>query len=512
MSQNNEEKEKIWKYLSQSEVASVGTSDMGAPRQRMMHFAVAEDLTLYLTSMKGDPKVIQWINTPQTSILVHRGASFMEMEECEITGRSEIIPSEKERITASELLALKSPIVRQMKEIGALDRLEFIKIVPYTIKYRFVPDILQGQPPTVIDFPQHRAKYSEWQEIIKRVRVWKEAIRPLSLTATLIPILLGSFMALALYDRFSLMLFIFTLLGGLLIQIGTNMINDWKDAEADALNVHALRPFSGGSRVVQLGLISRAEIGFVGILLSLVAFFIGIGLTLASGIGILPLIIYGFIAGFFYTGGKGKFSFINLAPGVAEIILATTYGVFMTVGAYFVQTQSYSVEVFLVSITVAFFVTNVLIINQFADLTSDKQAGKKTLVVRLGKKNGRYVLLINFIGGYAWLVFITLSGLVPIQLLWGLLSIPFAYKSMATLYRHLEGTPIDLAPSNAHTAMNHLANGCLLLFAYSLLIPYWQLSIAIVLASVLFIIWIWRYIERQRKISELFRSNIQKQV
>lgn len=44
------------------------------------------------------------------------------------------------------------------------------------------------------------------------------------------------------------------------------------------------------------------------------------------------------------------------------------------------------------------------------------------------------------------------------SLFWGLLSIPFAYKSIVTLYRHLDDTPMDLAPSNAHIVitMNHL--------------------------------------------------------
>src|SRR5690606_22693816 len=149
---------------------------------------------------------------------------------------------------------------------------------------------------------------------------------------------LGGAVAFFVLGSFNWSLFLWTLLGGILIQAGTNMINDWKDAERDNENVEGIRPFTGGSRMIQLGLISRADMGFFGLVLSAVAALIGVYLLLASGWGLLPLILYGMLAGLFYTGAKGKFSFINMAPGVAEFLIATTYGVLMTMGAFYVQT------------------------------------------------------------------------------------------------------------------------------------------------------------------------------
>jgi len=84
-------KQEVFEYLERAEVAAVGTSNMGLPRQRMMHFAVDEEFNFYLTSTKGDPKVIQWINIPETAILIHQGPTFMEMEECEVIGRAEVL-------------------------------------------------------------------------------------------------------------------------------------------------------------------------------------------------------------------------------------------------------------------------------------------------------------------------------------------------------------------------------------------------------------------------------------
>src|SRR5690606_12192581 len=111
-------------------------------------------------STKGDPKVIQWINIPETAILVHQGATFMEMEECEVIGRAEVLKDEKDRQKAIDLLVNVSPIVGQFHSIGMLDRLEFIRVKPFTVKYRYVPEILQGEPPTVFEFHEHRDQVS----------------------------------------------------------------------------------------------------------------------------------------------------------------------------------------------------------------------------------------------------------------------------------------------------------------------------------------------------------------
>jgi 1,4-dihydroxy-2-naphthoate octaprenyltransferase len=387
-----------------------------------------------------------------------------------------------------------------MKDTGATDRLEFIKIIPYTVKYRFVPEIMQGNPPTVYEFAENKQKSKVWEDVKSKARAWKEATRPLSLTASLIPILLGTSMAFALHDQFNISVFFLTLLGALMIQAGTNMINDWKDAERDAENRTGIRPFTGGSKMIQMGLISRGDMGFFGILLSLFALLIGIYLVFVSGLGLLPLILYGLIAGIFYTGGKGKFSFINTATGVAEILIATTYGVFMTLGAYFVQTGSYSLTVILASLPVSLFITNVLVINQFADAESDENTNKKTLVVRLGKKQSKNLLTTSFILGYILILAYPFFGIGDFWLYIAFLSIPFAIQAIRYAHKSYDASPFDLIPSNAHTAINHLFNGLLLTLAFLVGATEMVISLIYFTIALLLVIWVWNYIERQRKV------------
>ncbi|WP_147802177.1 1,4-dihydroxy-2-naphthoate octaprenyltransferase [Alkalicoccus halolimnae] len=499
-------KEEILDYLNRAEVSSVGTSNMGKPRQRMMHFAVDDEFNVYLSSMKGDPKVIQWSNIPETAMLIHQGQTFMEMEECEIIGRAQVVRGDKEREKATDLLKNRSPIVGNFVSQGAVDRLEFIKVKPYTVKYRFVPEILQGEAPTVFDLSSEVEGSADSQDILSRLNTWKEAVRPLSLTASFIPALLGGAMAFSMAGIFSWPLLLLTVLAAVMVQAGTNMINDFKDAERDAENTGGVRPFTGGSKMIQLGLISKADMGFFGIVLTAAAGLIGLYLAFVSGPGILPLIVYGLIAGFFYTNGKGKFSFINLSPGIAEFLIATTYGTAMTVGAYYVQTGSYSLEVFLVSIPVAALITNVLLINQFPDAESDAEQEKETLVVRIGKKQAKNVLIALFITAFAAVIIIPIISEVPATVYIAFLSLPFMVQAIRYANKHYDGQPTELIPGNAHTAIHHLLTGLLLIIAFVMMEASVWFTLLISAGTLVFVFWVWKYIERQRKVMSGFKK------
>lgn len=503
-------KKEVLDYLAKAEVAAVGTSNMGTPRQRMMHYGADENFNIYVSSMKGDPKVIQWSNIPETALLIHQGKTFLEMEECEIIGRAEIIRNKEDREKAIKIMTVRSPIVANFNQIKALDRLEFIRIKPFVVKYRFVPEVLQGEAPTIFEYPENRNSFSAWDDMKAKARAWKEAVRPLSLTASLIPILLGGAIAFSVMHTLNVFLFLLTLIGGIMIQAGTNMINDWKDADTDNENVEGIRPFTGGSRVIQLGLISRADMGFFGMILCLLSAIIGLYLVAVSGWGLVPLIFYGLIAGLFYTSEKGRFSFINLAPGLAEFLIATTFGVLMTVGAFYVQTGYFSLQAFLLSLPVAIFISNVLLINQFQDAESDAKSGKNTLVVRLGKLKAKNFLIACFIAGYLMIALLPLLGFAPYAFYLAFLSLPFAWQAIRYAQQNYNKTATDLISSNAHTAINHLFAGLLLVFAFLLnelgIVP---LSLYFI-ASLLFVFWVWHYIERRRKTMNSFRLTMKK--
>jgi hypothetical protein len=104
-------------------------------RARMMHFAADDDMTVYLASMKGDPKILQMTSDPSTSLLVlDRRTDQNGWREIEITGRASLVTSAEERAKALELTSGPSPIVSHLKSIGQTDILDFIRVTPLEVK------------------------------------------------------------------------------------------------------------------------------------------------------------------------------------------------------------------------------------------------------------------------------------------------------------------------------------------------------------------------------------------
>jgi len=182
----------------------------------------------------------------------------------------------------------------------------------------------------------------------------------------------------------------------------------------------------------------------------------------------------------------------------------------MTMGAYYVQTGHYSLEAFLISLPVALIINNVLIINQFPDLESDANSDKKTLVVRLGKKKAKNILIGSFIIGYAIIGLLPLIGYGPFTLYFSFLSIPFAVQAIRYAHQNYDKNAVDLIPSNAHTAINHLFYGLLLVFAFLLNSLTLVLPILYLVASLILVFWVWNYIERHRKVMNDFRLAFKK--
>lgn len=508
-------KEEVLGFLRNMETAAIATSTGAGVRQRMMHFAVDEDFTIYVSSLKGDPKVIQWTNIPETAVLIHKNlGEFAEAQEVEIIGRASIVQDVQERAKAIMMLAPISPFVGHLQSVGALDRLDFIKISPAVVKYRLVAEILQGMPPTVFDFTE-QVESGGWEDLRSQARAWKEAVRPLSLTASTVSVLLGGSLAFAVTRSFDWWLFILTLLGAVMIQAGTNMINDWKDAQngTDDLNREYIRPFNGGSRVIQLGLIKPGDLGFAGIVLSLLALIIGVYLVWVSGWQLLLVVLYGLIAGIFYTGGYGRFSFIRMGTGIAEFLIATAYGLLMVVGTYFVQTGTFDWRVATVSLPVGLLITNVLVINQFQDQEADQKVGKLTLVVRVGKKRTVQVFTLFNVIAYLTVLVLPLAGWAPYSLYLAFLSIPFTWNAIRYATDNYDKSGTDLVPANAFTAISHLTLGLLMTLGYL----YAGLGsggfVYLGVYSVLFIglvVWVWNYIERQRRVMSSLKIAFQK--
>ncbi len=494
------DKNEILSILSNLEVAGIATSGGDHIRIRMMHYAFDDEFNIYLASMKGDPKIIQLTTNPSISLLAHESQeNINKSKEVEIIGKALILKEEKERNKALGAIAERSPVVAHLRSSGNESMLECIKVLPQTVKLRIFEEIVQGLPPTVVEFPENREVVKAMDLIARKAKSWIKELRAPFFTASAVSIFLGAAIAWAKTEIFHLGYFMLTLLGGLLLHAGTNILNDYFDHKSgnDEINLEFVRPFSGGSRMIQLGLLTPLEVLVGGFLFFFFGGLIGLYLVLKIGLFILLLGVIGVVSGMFYSWPSLNWS----SRGFGELLVGFNYGVLMTLGAFYVQTQQIALEPFIASLPVGFLITAVLYINEFPDYDADKKVGKKTLVVRLGRKkavNG-FIFLIALT--YLSVVVGVILSILPLATLVALASSPFFLRAIK-LSQAFHEKSFDLAPANAFTVMGHLITGILLILGYVWLgfgsqqILY---SIILTLVCVFFAAYYYRHINKQRR-------------
>ena len=462
-------REEIRAVLKASETIVVATHGGGGEiRTRQMHFVVDQDFNVYLASMKADPKTVQITHHPTVSLFCYAPeVNLADSNEIEMTGTAVKVKDDAERRVASAKLQEVSPVVKQLVEVSDTGILEVIRVIPVSVKFRNFGEITQGIPPTVIAFPKQKteAEWSELKLLGGKLKVWWIEMRPSFLIATVVPILLGAAIAWSQTGALSWPYLLLTVLAGVLLHAGTNIINDYFDHKSgnDEVNSQFVRPFSGGSRMIQLGLLTPVEVLSGGLVCFLAGS--GAGIYLASTRGVLLLVIglVGVISGFFYSAPPFKFA----NRGLGELLIGLNFGVLMVFGSYFVQTQRMDWEPFLAGLPVMFFIIAVVYINEFPDYEADRTVGKATLIVRLGRKRAAigYVGIVGL--GYLILILETTIGIAGGYVALGLLSFPFALKAIRSVLTHYE-RPLDLVSGNAATIMIHILTGALLIAGYIL--------------------------------------------
>ncbi|MEX2238658.1 MAG: prenyltransferase [Dehalococcoidia bacterium] len=282
------------------------------------------------------------------------------------------------------------------------------------------------------------------------------------LSATIIPVLLGIAVA-GYHGEFNLWYALVTLVGAAAVHLGLNVANDIFDtlSGADQANVNPTQ-FSGGSRVVQYGLVSMRNLIVLATVFYAVAIAIGIYLAVArSSTELLLIGVAGVIISVFYTAPPFKLVY----RGFGEIAVAVGFGPLMVLGAYVVQTKELAWEPLLASIPVAILIALILYVNEIPDRKGDAIAGKRTLPVRLPADvitNAWLVAAVAafavvLVGGVAgWLPWTSLIALLPLPL------VPRIYRGIRAYYN----SPYELMATMGTNIQLHAAVGLLLFAGY----------------------------------------------
>ncbi len=215
------------------------------------------------------------------------------------------------------------------------------------------------------------------------------ATRPAFLVASVLPVLVGTAWADVAFHRFDGLWFALALAATLLAHAATNVYNDVSDDQigADLGNEGRIYPYTGGSRFIQTGLLSRREMTLLAIGLLVAALAVGSALAAVRGAGVVLLGVAGLGLGLLYSLPGAQLS----ARGVGEAAVALGLGVLPVLGSVWLQTGVIDSGAVVLCIPVSCWVAAILIINEVPDVEADRRARKRTLVVRWGASGARTI-------------------------------------------------------------------------------------------------------------------------
>lgn len=298
------------------------------------------------------------------------------------------------------------------------------------------------QPEMHTNFPSSDSK--NW-------RVWWQLTRPHTLTAAFVPVLLGT--ALAMQETsIHFGLFFAMLVASLLIQAATNMFNEYYDFKRGLDNEESV---GIGGAIVRNGIKPKTVInlafGLYGI-----SILIGIYICANTSWWLAIIGLVSMAIGYLYTGGPLPIAYTPFG----EIFAGFFMGMLIILIAFFIQTGTVSTTSILVSIPILILVGAILLSNNIRDLDGDKEFGRKTLAILLGRKGAIRLLASMFIISYAWVFILIAMNIISPWLAIVVLSAPKAIKATKGFIG--KTVPITMMPAMKATAQTNTIFGFLL--------------------------------------------------
>lgn len=262
---------------------------------------------------------------------------------------------------------------------------------------------------------------------------WMVVTRAPFLSASIIPVLIAGAYA-AQTQSFSWLPFLLSLVGAASVHIAANTWNDMYDWQsgADKINHDYFLPYSGGSRAIELGLIT--EQGLMRIALGALGVALAAGLAIAA-LGspiVLPLGLVGAAAAWAYTAPPLR---LIARRGLGELLIGIAFGPLLSVGTVAAMTGQIDPVAALLGVPVGLLTTAILWINEFPDAPSDALAGKNHLVVTIGTSAARWGYAALLLGAYGVLGLLVASGSLQPAALLAMLTLPLAARALRVLFR-----------------------------------------------------------------------------
>lgn len=205
--------------------------------------------------------------------------------------------------------------------------------------------------------------------------------------------------------------------------IGVELFNEYFDAK------------EGGDRIFFQESTNVPNYFYVsGIFVFIIAFFIGLYLTFQIGFAILLFSLLGFLSAYFYVGPPIRWAY----RGFGETVIALSYGPFMLLGSFYIQTKRIDFLPFIVSLILGLAIFSLAIINEIPDYFQDRLIGKRNIVVRIGKKKAVFLYQSTLICFFVILALGIILKIFPIMFILMFLTLPLVYRGINIARRYYE--------------------------------------------------------------------------
>ncbi|MBG9547699.1 1,4-dihydroxy-2-naphthoate polyprenyltransferase [Cytobacillus firmus] len=285
----------------------------------------------------------------------------------------------------------------------------------------------------------------------KNWRVWWQLTRPHTLTAAFVPVLLGTALAMELTEiNFSL--FLAMLAASLLIQAATNMFNEYYDFKRgldteDSVGI--------GGAIVREGIKPKTVLNLAFGLYG-VAILLGFYICMNTSWWIAAIGLASMAVGYLYTGGPLPIAYTPFG----ELFAGFFMGMLIILISFYIQAGTVTATSVLVSFPILILVGAILLANNIRDLDGDKEFGRKTLAILLGKKRAINLLAGMFIVSYAWVFILIAMNIITPWLAIVVLSAPKAIKATKGFIG--KTLPMQMMPAMKATAQTNTIFGFLL--------------------------------------------------
>jgi 1,4-dihydroxy-2-naphthoate octaprenyltransferase len=229
------------------------------------------------------------------------------------------------------------------------------------------------------------------------------------------------------------------LIGALLTHMAVNVFNNYFDYRSKIDARTTKTPFSGGVSILVEGKMKPSTAFGIALLCLVGAAVIGAYFLMRSFYPLFPILLYGLVAICLYTP---VFARIH---ALSEIVAGTGFGL-MGLGAYVTQAGAVDAAGIAVFVPISILVGLLLFLNEFPDVEADKAAGRRHVVILVGKKASAWIYAIFLAATYlSVLVSVTLRA-APLAVLVTLITVPIAYKAMRIVLKNYDRVP-ELVPA-----------------------------------------------------------------